>query len=108
MDHLEPSILYVPSHGTLESVDEFCCLNETVFGFQITIAESHQVKMRGLRVISEMFSNVKGQCLVFVTPVNGKWVSQQPLHTTESKVAERLGVVEGFAKNQYKMENALG
>ena len=98
----------MPSHGTLESVDAFCCLNDTVFGFQITIAESHPVKMRGLRVIAQRFPNAIKQCLVFVTPLNGKLVSQQHLHTTESRVAQKHDGVEGFAQNQYKMANALG
>lgn len=106
---LEQDVLYVPSHGTMESGDAFCLLNvqgvPSVIVFQITIAEFHPVKMRGLRVISDRFSNVGQQYLVFVTPLNGKLCTLQNLLTTESKVAQTFDGVQGFKEFQYKMEN---
>ena len=102
---LHPNTLYVPSHGTLESGDAFCCLDQTVIVFQITIAELHPVKMQGLRVISDRFPNATRQCLVFVIPSNGKLKAPQKFHTTEGKVAQRFDGVDGFMQNQYKLEN---
>lgn len=106
---LEQDVLYVPSHGTMESGDAFCLLNvqgvPSVIVFQITIAEFHPVKMQGLRVISDRFSNVGQQYLVFVTPQNGKLCTPQNLLTTESKVAQKFDGVQGFKDFQYKMEN---
>ena len=106
---LEQDVLYVPSHGTMESGDAFCLMIvqgvPSVIVFQITIAELHPVKMQGLRVISDRFSNVGQQYLVFVTPQNGKLCTPQNLLTTESKVARNFDGVQGFKNFQYKLEN---
>ena len=105
---LELDQLYVPSHGNMESGDAFCLLNVqgvlTVVVFQMTIAEDHPVRMRGLRVISDRFPKAQQQYLVFVTPVNGKLSKPQNLWTTESKVAQRCQGLEGFKNHQFKME----
>ena len=93
---LEQNILYVSSHGTLESGDAFCLLNVsgalTVIVFQITIAESHPVKTKGLRAIAGRFPNADKlqQFLVFVIPQNGTLCQSQNLVTTESKVAQKF------------------
>jgi hypothetical protein len=106
---LEQDVLYVPSHGTMESGDAFCLINvqgvPSVIVFQITIAECHPVKMRGLRAIADRFLTAEQQYLVFVTPLNGQLSAPQNLLTTESKVARNFDGVQSFKENQYKMEN---
>ena len=108
---LQQDILYVPSHDTLESGDAFCLLSVlgvlTVIVLQITIDESHPVKMNGLRVIADRFPNAVQQLLVFVTPQNGKLCQSQNMLTTESKVAQRFDGVQGFNDNQFKLEDVL-
>ena len=107
-EELNENVLYVPSHGSMESGDAFCLLNvqgvRCVIVFQMTIAEDHPVKMRGLRVISGRFADVGRQYLVFVTPMNGKLCEPQNLLTTDKKVAKNFNGVEGFRDFQYKME----
>ena len=108
---LEQDVLYVPSHGTMESGDAFCLLNVegvlTVIVLQITVAKFHPVKMRGLRVISNRFPNVGQQYLVFVTPLKGILSEPQNLLTTESKVAQMFDGVQGFKECQFKLEHKL-
>jgi len=109
--YLEQDVLYVPSHGTLESGDAFCMLSVlgvlTVIVFQITIAESHPVKMNGLRTIASRFLNAEHQLLVFVTPTKGRLCQSQNMLTTASIVAQRFQGVQGFHDYQYKMENVF-
>ena len=95
-------MLYVPSHGTIESGDAFCLLN-----VQGTIAEFHPVKMRGLdyELFLDRFSNVGRRYLVFVTPLNGKLCTPQNLLTTESKVAQKVDGVQGFTECQLKLKH---
>ena len=106
---MEQDVLYVPSHGTLESGDAFCALSVlgvlTVIVFQITVAESHSVKMNGLRTIASRFPNAEQQRLGFVTPTNGKLCQCQKMFTTESNVAQIFEGVQGFHDYQYKMKN---
>ena len=107
-EELNENVLYVPSHGSMESGDAFCLLNvqgvRCVIVFQMTIAEDHPVKMQGLRVISGRFADVGRQYLVFVTPMNGMLCKPQNLLTIDNKVAKNFNGVEGFRDFQYKME----
>ena len=111
---LVPNMLYAPPTGFMESGDAFCLLllNDlyVLFVFQVTIAETHAVKMHGLRVIQDCFSDIviNNQVLVFVTPAGGKLVNRQSLTTTSGEDVRRINTnVKGFYDHQYKMEVEL-
>lgn len=60
---------------------------------QITVGENHPVKVNGLHDIILAYSDFIQQriikkLLVFVTPLDGKLNSVQPLHTQQNKVAQ--------------------
>eukprot|EP01039_Chlorochromonas_danica_P011205 gene11205-12497_t len=100
---LLPNILYQPKISNLESGDAFCVF-PSGFGqdglpvfllvvLQITVGESHPVKVNGLHDIilaypESIHLRIVKKILVFVTPLDGKLNSVQPLHTQENKVAQ--------------------
>lgn len=103
---LLPNILYQPKISNLESGDAFGLVpNESSFHLvvlQITVGEKHPVKVNGLHDIILAYpefiqQRIEKKLLVFVTPVDGKLNSVQPLHTQQNKVALTIPqLVQGF------------
>ena len=109
---LQPGVLYQPKIANLESGDSFCVLQrgygtdgQPVFWIvilQITVGENHPVKVNGLHDIILAFPEhiqhrIVQKLLVFVTPLDGKLNSLQPLHTQDNKVAQIIPkLVRGF------------
>lgn len=109
---LQPNILYQPKISNLESGDAFCVL-PSGFGqdeqpafllvvLQITVGENHPIKVNGLHDIVLAYpefiqQRIIKKMLVFVTPLDGKLNSVQPLHTQQNKVAQVIPkLVQGF------------
>jgi len=63
--------------------------------FQITVGEVHPVKENGIRDIIKAYSKLvqdkmTQKLVVFVIPMHGPLCSEQPLHTVDDKVMERI------------------
>jgi hypothetical protein len=115
-NYLKANVLYLPRVGNLESGDAFCVMElnhiSTLIVLQVTIAEAHPIKMKGLQTISKCFDEADGKIenkiLIFITPENGTLNSKQNLHTPDSKVAKNIPKnIILFSKNQFKIENNL-
>lgn len=102
---LQPGFLYQPKISDLESGDAFCLLpfghandqNPLFFlvVLQITVGETHPVKVNGLHDIilaysEEIRNRIRKKLLVFVTPLDGKLNSVQPLLTQQGKVIREI------------------
>ena len=113
---LEANVLYIPPYGNLESGDAFCLIEIdgrwTLVILQCTIAENHPVKQNGIQVIYDCYKKnqtltVDDVVIMFMTPLNGKLQTKQPL------VTQKKGVVEGVQRAaitvtaQYKIQNEL-
>ena len=88
--NLVPGVLYQPAVSNMEAGDAFCVLlmnGETILiVLQITVAEMHPIKANGLTYIYHAFTEsirnqINRKIIVFVTPVDGKLRTKQPLHT---------------------------
>jgi len=109
---LQPDILYQPRISNLESGDAFCLLpygvaldGQSVFilvVLQITVGKNHPVKVNGLKDIILSFptfiqQRIAKKLLVFITPIDGKLNSLQPLHTQKNNDMRNIPkLVEGF------------
>ena len=91
---LEPNCLYIPRFSNLESGDAFYVIphgNDGKFQLvvlQITVAESHPVKVNGLNTIvsayqEEIVANIDQKVLLFVTYLNGQFRAVQSLTTQQ-------------------------
>lgn len=109
---IQQNVLYLAPHGSMESVDAFCVLNinniPTLIALQVTIADKHPVKMKGLTDILQKFPGINNKMLIFITPPQGKLINKQNLLTTNDKVAKQIPQnILQFSENQYKLENNL-
>jgi hypothetical protein len=112
-NYLQVDVLYIPPYGNLESGDAFCLIkiNErwTLVILQCTIAETHPVKQKGVKVIHDCFKMkselvVDDTVIMFMIPSNGKLKTKQPM-VTQKNAAVQLVTIAVTA--QYKIENAF-
>jgi hypothetical protein len=113
--NLSPGVLYQPRIANLESGDCFCVIDweegYMLVILQMTVGKVHPIKVNGLRDIvlaypMQIRDALVSTVLVFVTPIDGALVGQQPCHTQDGKVAERFPIeVEGFVQHkcEYKI-----
>jgi predicted Rdx family selenoprotein len=97
-DNLLSNVLYQPQVSNLEAGDAFCLIKQADGTFmlivlQITIAERHPVKVNGLKVIvnaysEQMKANITRKIILFVIPVDGELRTCQPLHTQNNRFVE--------------------
>ena len=101
---LKPNIFYQPRISNLESGDAFCVIstaaenNATAYKLiilQITVAEKHSVKIKGLQNIiaaysEEIQANIIEKLLVFVTPHHGKLNSCQAYVNRDGKTPKKV------------------
>jgi hypothetical protein len=92
---LHSNVLYQPLISNLESGDAFCLihLNDSymLIVLQITVGEKHPVKVNGLKDIYQAFpveitERIERKVILFVTPLDGKLCTWQPLHNQDDKV----------------------
>eukprot|EP00981_Chlorochromonas_danica_P001025 scaffold236_cov164-Ochromonas_danica.AAC.1 len=111
--YLEPNLLYIPPYGNLESGDAFCLIKIderwTLVILQCTISETHPVKQNGVKTIHDCYSMnsqlaVDETVIMFMTLLNGKLETKQPLVTQDGEVVKRSTVI---VSAQYKIENEL-
>ncbi len=109
---LQVNICYQPKISNLESGNSFCVVpwgtgvdQQPVYALavlQMTVGETHPVKVNGLHDIllaypEEIQKRIVEKMLIFVTPLDGKLNSVQPLHTQDNKVADSIPqLVKGF------------
>jgi hypothetical protein len=95
LHNLQCNVLYQPLIANLESGDAFCLLqlvNEySLIVLQVTVGEKHPVKANGLKEIFQAFpvdikARITRKVIIFVTPMEGKLRTLQPLHNQDDKV----------------------
>jgi hypothetical protein len=110
---LEPNYYYVPRIKNFMSGDSFYCMQCVVDQyllviFQITVAESHPVKARGLLDIFFAFpedirSKITRKVIIFVTPNHGKLYKVQRLTTMKGETSLRIpGLASDFLQFAYR------
>ena len=109
--NLTHGVLYQPQISNLESGDAFCVLQlqqstYTLIVVQVTVAEHHPIKANGLGDILNAFPllpQISRKLILFVTPVDGRLHSAQPLHTKENRVMSVVPVdVQDFEQWVYR------
>jgi hypothetical protein len=95
--NLECSILYQPMISNLESGDAFCLIQKDnifiLIVFQITVGTKHPIKANGLKHIVRAFPEnisalISRKLIIFVTPMDGKLNTAQPIHSKNNAVLE--------------------
>mmetsp|Transcript_14956 Transcript_14956/g.13513 ORF Transcript_14956/g.13513 Transcript_14956/m.13513 type:complete len:569 (+) Transcript_14956:44-1750(+) len=109
---IKENVYYKPENKNLESLDSFLIINDRFFGFLITTAEKHDIKIPGLvnvlvAILKSNLTNVKEYHLVFVQPKQAMSVTKKSISTFQKFIGELNITAIGDFKNIPDLINQL-